>query len=67
MKRQIDVGSSVAAYPGDNHAGEDQRLVQTLWFREAEGGSSTYDPEGRPVLEKGGDWNKVVALSGGMP
>lgn len=64
MKRQIDADALLAPVPGDNPVGEDQRYGQAYEeIREARKDVITYDPEGKPNVEKKADWNKVVALS----
>jgi type VI secretion system protein ImpA len=64
MKKQIDIDALLAPVPGDNPAGEDQRYAQVYdEIREARKEIITYDPEGKPNVEKKADWNKVVALS----
>ena len=64
MKKKIDADALLAPVPGDNPAGEDQRYGQAYdEIREARKDVITYDPEGKPNVEKKADWNKVVALS----
>ena len=64
MKKQIDVDALLAPVPGDSPVGEDQRYGQAYdEIREARKDVITYDPEGKPNVEKKADWNKVVALS----
>ena len=64
MKKQIDIDALLAPVPGDNPAGEDQRYGQAYdEIKEARKDVITYDPEGKPNMEKKADWNKVVALS----
>jgi len=64
MKKQIDVDALLLPVPGDNPAGEDQRYAQAYdEIREARKEVVTYDPDGKPSVEKKADWNKVAALS----
>jgi len=64
MKKKIDADTLLAPLPGDNPAGEDQRYDQAYdVIKEARKEVITYDPEGKPNVEKKADWNKVVALS----
>jgi type VI secretion system protein ImpA len=64
MKKQIDIEALLAPVPGDNSAGENQRYSQVYdEIREARKDVITYDPEGKPHVEKKADWNKVVVLS----
>ena len=64
MKKQIDADALLAPVPGDSPVGEDQRYGRAYdEIREARKDVITYDPEGKPNVEKKADWNKVVALS----
>ena len=64
MKKQIDVDALLAPVPGDNPAGEDQRYSNVYdEIREARKEVITYDPEGRPTVEKKAEWKKVITLS----
>ena len=64
MKKRIDADALLAPVPGDSPVGENQRYGQAYdEIREARKDIITYDPEGKPNVEKKADWNKVVALS----
>jgi type VI secretion system protein ImpA len=64
MKKQIDADALLAPVPGDSPVGEDQRYGQAYdEIREARKEVITYDPAGKPDVEKKADWNKVIALS----
>ncbi len=64
MKKQIDIEAALAPVPGDHPAGSDQRYGQIYdEIKDARKEVITYDPEGKPVVEKKAEWNKVLSLS----